>query len=167
MQDRPAEPGTEAAGDPGERRVVMWGHLALLAVIAGVVLFYWFDARSVSLRANNLLLVQPGSIIALGLVLLVLPQCFPRVRADAPQAQPTDLNELGKVAALAAAFGALTISLETVGFDVATFLFMIVALYLCGERRWYVVLPFSAIFTLALIYGYGYLIPFPFPLSFL
>jgi hypothetical protein len=155
MQDRPA------------KLVVMWGHLALLAVIAGTVIYYLLDARGVSLRANNLLLVQPGSIVALILVALVLPQCFRRVDPDAPEAQPTDFTELGKVGALAAAFGALVFSLETLGFDVGTFIFMVVGLFLCGERRWWVILPFSAIFTVGLIYGYGYLIPFPFPLSFL
>lgn len=155
MQDRP------------QRLVIMWGHLALLAVIAGVVLYYLFDARSVSLRANNLLLVQPGAIIAMILVALVVPQCFRRVDADAPEARPTDFSDLGRVAALAAAFGAFVFSLERLGFDVATFLFMVVALFLCGERRWWVILPFSAIFTVGLIYGYGYLIPFPFPLTFL
>lgn len=155
MQDKPAKP------------VVMWGHLALLAVIAATVIAYWMDARSVSLRANNILLVQPAAILALVLVLLVLPQCFRRVDPNAPATQPTDFNELGKVAALTAAFGALTFSLERVGFDVATFVFMVIALFICGERRWWVLLPFSAVFTVLLIYGYGYLIPFPFPLTFL
>jgi hypothetical protein len=147
--------------------VVMWGHLALLAVIAATVIYYLIDARSVSLRINNLLLVQPGSIIALILVLVVLPQCFKRVSPDAPEAEATDVIELVKVGALTAAFGALVFNLERVGFDVGTFLFMVVGLFLCGERRWWVILPYSAIFTVGLIYGYGYLIPFPFPLSIL
>lgn len=157
----------EAMQDRPTRLVVMWGHLALLALIAGVVVYYWMDARAVSPSANNLLLVQPGAIIALILVLLVLPQCFRRLPEDAPEAEPADFTELGKVAALSAAFGAFVFGLERLGFDVATFLFMIVALFLCGERRWWVILPFSAIFTAGLIYGYGYLIPFPFPLTFL
>jgi hypothetical protein len=155
MQERPT------------RLVIMWGHLALLAVIAGVVIYYWMDTRATSLRLNNILLVQPASVLALLLVLLVLPQCFRRVASDAPEAQPTDFTELGKVALLTAAFGAFVFSLETIGFDIGTFLFMVVALFLCGERRWWVLLPFSAIFTTALIYGYGYLIPFPFPLTLL
>jgi len=155
MQERPT------------RLVIMWGHLALLAVIAGVVIYYWMDTRATSLRLNNILLVQPASVLALILVLLVLPQCFRRVTSDAPEAQPTDFTELGKVALLTAAFGAFVFSLETIGFDIATFLFMVVALFLCGERRWWVLLPFSAIFTAGLIYGYGYLIPFPFPLTLL
>jgi hypothetical protein len=144
------------------RLVVMWGHLALLALIGGVVIAYLLDARATSLRANNLLLVQPASILALILVALVVPQCFRRVAPDAPA---ETLGDLGKVAALAAAFGAFAISLEIVGFDVATFAFMVIGLYICGERRWWLNLAFSIVFTVLLIYGYGAIIPFPFMLT--
>jgi len=150
------------------RLVVMWGHLALLAVIGGVVIAYLLDARATSLRANNLLLVQPASILALILIALVVPQCFRRVAPeapDAPDAPAETLGDLGKVATLAAAFGAFAISLEIVGFDVATFAFMVIGLYICGERRWWLNLVFSAVFTVLLIYGYGAIIPFPFMLT--
>jgi hypothetical protein len=147
------------------RLVVMWGHLALLAVIGGVVIAYLLDARATSLRANNLLLVQPASILALILAALVVPQCFRRVAPDAPDAPTETLGDLGKVAALAAAFGAFAISLEIVGFDVATFAFMVIGLYICGERRWWLNLAFSIVFTVLLIYGYGAIIPFPFMLT--
>lgn len=156
------------------RITVMWGHLLLLAIIAGVVIAYLLDARSVSLRPNNLLLVQPASIFALILVALVLPQCFRRVRpeeeapadgdeADAPP--PETLGDLARIFLLIASFTAFALSLEVVGFDVATWLFMIVALYICGERRWWVNLLTSTVFTVALIYGYGAIIPFPFKLT--
>jgi hypothetical protein len=150
------------------RLVVMWGHLALLALIGGVVIAYLLDARATSLRANNLLLVQPASILALILIALVVPQCFRRVAPDPPDAPdaPTEtLGDLGKVAALAAAFGAFAVSLEIVGFDVATFAFMVIGLYICGERRWWLNLAFSGVFTVLLIYGYGAIIPFPFMLT--
>lgn len=146
------------------KRVVMWGHLLLLAVIAAVVIAYLFDARAVSLRANNLLLVQPAAILALALVVMVIPQCFKRVENE--DGLPAEsFTDLGKVAVLAISFGLFAVSLERVGFDVATFVFMMVGLFVCGERRWWLVLVFSAVFTVLLIYGYGALIPFPFPLS--
>ena len=147
------------------RIVVMWGHLALLTVIGAVVVFYLLDARATSLRVNNLLLVQPAAVIALVLLGLVAVQCVRRV-GPADEEEPSEsLSDLGKVGALAAAFGALTLGLERVGFDVATFAFMVVALFICGERRWWLNLTFSTVFTLLLIYGYGAVIPFPFPLT--
>ena len=146
------------------RLVIMWGHLALLAVIVTVVVAYLIDARAVSTRINNLLLVQPAAILALILAACVLPQCFRRVAPEADTGPRESLTDLGKVAALAAAFGAFAVGLEIVGFDVATFLFTAAGLFICGERRWLVNIAFSAIFTVLLIYGYGSIIPFPFKL---
>lgn len=152
--------------DRDTRLIIDWGHLALLMFISGVVIAYLLDARATSLRINNLLLVEPAAILALILVAAVLPQCFRRVsRADGEPETTESLNELGKVGALAAAFGAFVLSPETVGFDVATFLFTAIGVYICGERRLWVIALFSAVLTLVIIYGYQTMVPFPFPLS--
>jgi hypothetical protein len=151
---------------------VDWGHLLLVLFIGGWIAAYLVDTRATSLSINNLLLVQPTAVIGLILCLVVLPQCFHRVdparaMAIGPQAEAErrrELGELGKIALLAAAFGAFVTSLETVGFDVSCWLFTAVGLYICGERRWWVVLVFTTVFTLLLIYGYRAMIPFPFPL---
>ena len=150
-------------------RSVDWGHLALLALICGVVIAYLLDARSVSLKVNNLALVEPAAIIALILAAVVLPQCFRRKDgeggdADALPAHNDSWRELGKVAAMAAAFGAFALSLETVGFDVATFVFVALGVYICGERRLWLIALFSAVFTAVIVYGYQMLVPYPFPL---
>lgn len=150
------------------RRVVDWGHLILLAIIAAVVVAYLLDARSVSLKTNNLLLVQPASIIALVLVAIVLTQCFRRTPTDeAERAVNPAAGWRGLVGPglLAVLFGAFALTLEIVGFDVATFVFIAAGLWVCGERRLWVVLPFSAAFTALLVYGYQAIIPYPFPLT--
>jgi hypothetical protein len=150
------------------RRRIVWGHLLLLTVIVGVVIAYLLDTRAASLRINNLLLVQPASILALILAALVLPGIFPRSEAteEEPEKKETT-GDLVRVFLLMAALAGLAFSLETIGFDIATFAFMVVALAICGEKRWWVNLGFSAIFTVALIYGYGSITPFPFPLTIL
>lgn len=153
--------------EPG-RRIVDWSHILLLAIFAIVVVAYLLDARSVSLKTNNLLLVQPASIIALVLVAIVLRQCFRRTPADeAERAVNPAAGWRGLVGPglLAVLFGAFTLSLQTVGFDVATFVFITAGLWVCGERRLWVVLPFSAVFTAVVVYGYQSIIPYPFPLS--
>lgn len=146
------------------RLTIMWGHLALLAVIVGVVVAYLLDARATSLRVNNLLLVQPAAILALILAAFVVPQCFRRIDPEAERAPEESLGDLARVGALAAAFGAFAVGLEYIGFDVATFVFTAAGLFICGERRWWLNLGFSAVFTVLLIYGYGSIIPFPFKL---
>lgn len=155
---------------PGTRRVVDWGHLALLGVIVAVVVAYLLDARATSLKTNNLLLVQPASILALLLAALVLPQIFRRVPEDkAPDdaQRRAKLAELARVGALASALGIFVFSLETIGFDIATFAFTAVGLWICGERRLWVIGVFSAVFTALVIYGYQQLVPYPFPLTLL
>ncbi|HXF54306.1 MAG TPA: hypothetical protein VNK52_09305 [Hyphomicrobiaceae bacterium] len=152
---------------------VDWGHLLLLLFIGGWILAYLIDTRATSLSVHNLLLVQPTAIIGLILCLIVLPQCFRRAgparAAASPEGLVTDrrreLGELGKIALLATAFGAFVTSLETVGFDVACWLFTAIGLYICGERRLWLIGLFTTIFTVLLIYGYRAMIPFPFPLS--
>ena len=149
-------------------RKVVWGHLILLTVIVCVVAAYLLDARGVSLRTNNLLLVQPAAILALVLAAFVLPGIFPR--ADAEEEAETKgetRGDLIRVFILIVALAGLAFSLEVVGFDIATFAFMVVGLAVCGEKRWWVNLLFSALFTVFLIYGYGTITPFPFPLTLL
>lgn len=155
---------------------VQWGHLALLAVLGAVILGYLLDARATSLRTNNLILVQPVSILAMILLLLVLPQCFQReAPPDAAEAEAEDIAaepvrretpfELGKILVVMGAFVMLAFMLETIGFDIAVFSFLVLGIYVCGERNWIANIAFSAVFTALLIYGYGAIIPFPFPLA--
>jgi hypothetical protein len=146
------------------RLVIMWGHLALLAAVAGVVVWYWLKVRGVSLRPTNLLMIEPASIFALIMAALVVPQCFRRVPAGEP-VRGESLDGLGRAFALMAAFVAFALSLETAGFDVATFVFMVVALFICGERNWLLNIGFSAVFTGVVVWGYGAITPFPFPLT--
>lgn len=156
--------------DQNTRRVFDWGHLFLLLVIVGIVVAYLLDARATSLKTNNLLLVQPASIFAIVLAALIVPQLFRRVAPDDntdPQVRRTALLELFRVGVMAATFGIFVFSLETIGFDIATFAFTAVGLYICGERRLWVIGVYSAAFTAAIIYGYQLLVPYPFPLTIL
>ena len=153
-----------------ERRVLDWGHLLLLAFFAIVVLAYLIDARTTSLSLNNLLLVQPAAAMALLLIALVLPQIARKVPLSAvPDAagKREKLVEVVRVLMLAAAFGTFVLSLETVGFDVATFVFVAVGLFICGERRLWLIALYATVFTLLVVKGYQQLVPFPFPTSFL
>jgi hypothetical protein len=153
----------------GTRYRIEWGHLLLLLFIAGTVTWYLFDARGRSLNINNLLLVQPTAILALILCAVVLRQCFVPIVSDedevTPEARREDLRAVLKVAVMAGAFGLFAFSLETIGFDVAAWLFVAVGLYICGERRWLVLVLFPTLFTAALIYFFRALIPFPLPTS--
>ena len=156
----------------GHEYTVDYGHLSLVGIMAAIVIWYLFDTRSVSTNINNILLVQPVSIFALLMCLLIIPQCFKRVTGEiepekpaeydplAPQL-PTERKEVIKMALLGGALGVFVFALNIIGFDIAIFLFCIAAMAICGERRPLHLLAFSLIVTVVAIYGFKALIPFP------
>lgn len=149
-----------------------YGHLALVTLIAGVIIWYILDTRSVSLSVNNLLLVQPVAIFALAMYLIIVPQCFHKMDTHEVAKKPTELDPLSpilpteradviKMAALGASLGIMVFLLDVIGFDIAMFLFAAAAMAICGERRPLHLLLFSLAVTVVAIYGFRALIPFP------
>jgi hypothetical protein len=150
---------------------VDWTHLIFITLIAAFIIWYWMDARSVSLSVNNLLLVQPLAIFALLMYLLIVPQCFRRADAVEPDkpavddplapALPTEARELGRVALLGVALGVFVFSLNLLGFDIAIWLFALVTMLICGERRPIPLAIFPLAVALITVYGFRALMPYP------
>ncbi|WP_341214325.1 tripartite tricarboxylate transporter TctB family protein [uncultured Limimaricola sp.] len=147
-------------------RRIDWGHLALIALMAGCSLAYLIDARGTSLKTGNLALVQPAAIFVFILSAVVLSQAFPKrdPAEERPEIRAARRAETGRVALLAMAFGAFVFSLETLGFDLATFVFVACGLYLCGERRLWVIGLYALVFAYLVVTGYQMLVPYPFPM---
>jgi hypothetical protein len=162
----------------GRRLSIDWGHLVVLALIAGATLWYILDARAVSTDTNNLLLIQPLSIAALILCAVIVPQCFrydDDMRADEEPVTskevkasdlmqpklPTEKVEVIKMLTFAALLGVFVFSLQVVGFDVAMFVFCVIGMAICGERRPLPLILFPLIVTLVVIYGFRALMPYP------
>src|SRR5580698_10014268 len=135
-----------------DRRKVDWGHLAFLSIIGGVILCYLFNAMSVSMDIHNLLLVAPLSVVGFIFCLAILPQCFKKVDhtesavesgpsrtmisvASASDLQTADPKELLLIGSVAASLGAYVFLLNVIGFDIATWLFSLSVMFVCGERR--------------------------------
>lgn len=152
---------------------VDWGHIFVATLIVAFCVWYLLDTRDASLRISNLIFVQPGVIFAVILYLLILPQCFKRVEHTETPASATEnqndltLIQLIRVASLAVAFGLFILGMNTLGFDVSAWLFMMAGLFIAGERRWWVLAVFPPLFTLFVVYGYDLLIPYSFPTMFL
>lgn len=167
----------------GRRYEVEWGHLLVATLIIGACIWYLLDARGTSLNVQNLILVQPATIVAVLLYLLILPQCVHRVPETPPETvadppgEPAEEStekpsvrqavstgqELLRVGSLAAAFGVFVFSMESLGFDAAAWIFTAVGLFICGERRWLVLALFPPVFALLVVLGYQQLIPYPIP----
>ena len=156
----------------GHEYRVDWTHLAFVTLLAAAVLWYLLDARAVSLRVNNLLLVQPLAIFALLMYLLSVTQCFRRADAEpAPEtpaaddplapALPTEWRALARVGLLGAALGLLVFSLNRIGFDIGIWLFALATMLICGERRPIPLAVYPLAVALAAVYGFRALMPYP------
>lgn len=143
---------------------VDWGHLLTVMALGAWALWYLTDLRSVSLRLENTLLVQPLVFILLLMLLAVVPQCLRKEDLPA-DLHPEVLDQVSflKILALMASFALCIWGMFTFGFDISVFLFCLVALAICGERRWWVILLFSSLATVILVKGYQLLVPFQMP----
>lgn len=156
----------------GHRYAVDWGHLVFVTGIAAAVIWYLLDTRAVSLRLNNLLLVQPLAIAALALYLMILPQCFRRADAIPEAAEPaeedplapalpTETRALIRIGILGAALGLFVFTLNVVGFDIAIWLFALATMAICGERRPIPLAVYPLAVTFTTVYGFRALMPYP------
>ena len=138
-----------------------WAELAFVTALAGGALAYLIEARGVSLDQQNLLLLQPTAWVVLGLWAVIALGCLLR-RAD-PDAPRESAADLARVLAMVAAFGLFILGLERVGYDIAICVFVLVGLLIGGERHPAALLIFPPVFTLAVVQGFRWLIPYPFP----
>lgn len=140
-------------------------HLVFLVLVSACAVFLNWSAVSASATLFNLIIIVPSGALVLGLaafILLKSKDVSPE-KTDAATKQEEKKAFLGDVLLLAV-FAVFCLSLTTVGFDVATFLFVWLGIVLGGARNWVIPPIYSAIFTFALTKGFGSLFPFPMPL---
>ncbi len=154
------------------RYTVDWGHLLVIAMIAVICAAYLRDTLATSTHVNNILFVLPASISALLLSAAIVPQAVRRVaeskvpepaqKAQAEEDAPSETwRDLGWIALLVIGFGLFVYSLERIGFDVASWLFITLGLFICGERRILALVLYPPITAALLVFAFKALIPYP------
>lgn len=138
-------------------------HLALLIVLAGVVVWYLFDAVQASRRIENLIFVVPIGAFALLLCAGALIGIARAALRDDTRAIESRAPVAGRTIALMIAFAVYVSSMDRIGFDVASVLFVGIALWLQGERRWPLLLVYTPVFALGACYGFKQMLPYPMP----
>jgi len=142
------------------------GQLALLAFFAAMALLYFIDAARQSFRVDNLSVIGPVTI----LVLLICGRLAwnllrkPREPEGTESAEPTDQGFMVQYRAplFALLLVAYLLGLVYWVFDVSTFLFVLAALWLQGERNGVVMIVFSALFAGLVCWTLRIMVSFPF-----
>lgn len=132
--------------------------LVLLA-LAGIVIWYLFDAYTASSHFANLILILPISILVL---ILCVIEFIRQLRGS--HAPPPGLDPIASMLPVILLFVAFVLSLEWLGFDVGTFAFIAVFLWLHGERRIVWILGYSLSFAMLMSLFFSAMLPYPMPM---
>ena len=128
-------------------------------MLASLVTAYGIDSYSASTEILNLILVLPLTIIVLVLCLI---QFVVELR-DSTSTAPAREN-VGEVAPVIGLFAVYVISLNWLGFDVGTALFVAAFLWLQGERRLPWLLGYSIALGFSLALFFSAMLPYPMPM---
>ncbi len=146
-----------------------YAELALPIFILFVSVWYLYDAYKAEASIENLLLVLPAGIVIICLCLwIAVSHMFATKGKEAAEKKEEKNGESKEVSVLAAMIilAGYVLSMNYIGFDIATFLFILTLMFLQGERRIYMLIGFSLIFAFLVSLFFEYMIPYPMPMLF-
>jgi hypothetical protein len=148
------------------KRQIPYGQLSLPALFLVITCWYLFDSYKASPTTENLLLILPTGIVILGLALWILASTLRSskvVTEPAEKKEKPKEKEVSVIGAMAILAGYI-LSMDWIGFDVATFLFIGSMMFLQGERRIAWLTGFSFVFAFLVSIFFEYMIPYPMPM---
>lgn len=146
--------------------------LGLASFFLILACWYFLDAYRASSSTENMLLILPAAAVVIGLCLwIIITILYNDSRSSSAQSldeekKPSEKSEKKPVSVLGAMFilACFVLSMDWIGFDVATFLFMSALMFLQGERRFIWLGGFSLIFAVLVSLFFEYMIPYPMPM---
>lgn len=133
--------------------------LVVLLVLAGLVILYGFDTYKASSDVLNLILVLPVISIVLALCTAQFVIELRDIKGEAPAR-----DSVADVAPVIGLFAAYVLTLEWLGFDIGTTLFMAAFLWRQGERRWHWLVGYSISLGFGLAFFFSAMLPYPMPM---
>jgi len=162
---------------PGERQHrADWEHLFFLAIILCFLVWYLWTATVASPTFSNLILLAPVGAVAIVLSLyvglteivgqaaLARPAAIAAAETAAPSPSRFRTSSLTTIMLLMALFALFVAAMPYLGFDIATFFFVLATLWLLGERRVMFSLTLALGIAVALSVAALTLLTFPMPL---
>jgi hypothetical protein len=152
----------------GSKIAVDVPHLAFVTAIVGWCTWFCRDAWLAQADVENLIMIVPAAVAAGILYLFVAAGCFEVVGdTDGLETRrPLDRGVGVKIAGTMALLAALVVAGPLIGFDIASFVYILATLLLLGERRIIVLLLVPALFCIVVVYCFNTILPIPLPLFF-
>ena len=154
-----------------------WEHVFFLAVVLLFLVWYLWTATAASPTFSNLILIAPvGAVAAVLLTYNAATEIFGHravarasdagQEAAAAETAPSRFRagSLTTIMLLMGLFGLFVVGIPYVGFDLATFFFVIATLWLLGERRVIFSISLALGIAVALSIAALTLLTFPMPL---
>ncbi len=152
--------------------------MLFIIFIIGFVTYYLYYVRSISDHINNIILIQPSSILLILLGIYVIPKYIrfekeerTQVAADQTtlEKEPKEDNfdtdqSSGSVILSVVMLGCLFLYIlmsPLIGLEVATFLFVLISLVLLGEKRISILISYSFFMAFLISAGVHWLLPYP------
>jgi putative tricarboxylic transport membrane protein len=131
----------------------------VLLVLAGLAVLYGYDAYSASTNILNLILVLPVIATVLVLCLMQFVIELRQVNTEAPVR-----DSISDVAPVIGLFAFYVLTLEWLGFDIGTAVFVGAFLWLQGERRKRWLFAYSVSLGFGLAMFFSTMLPYPMPM---
>jgi hypothetical protein len=142
-------------------------NIAFASCLAGWVGWYCWDAWHANAAIENVILILPVSALGILLYFLVVAGCFKRVSPDQKQCasshEPVGRGMAIKIVGSMAMLAGLVLAGPLIGFDIASFVYMLGMMAFLGERRILVLLFFPLLFSVVVIYCFTTLLATPLP----
>lgn len=142
-------------------------NIVFATALAGWVAWYCWDAWHANAAMENVILILPVSALGILLYFFVVAGCIKRISMDekrcASSREPMSRGMAIKIVGSMAMLAALVLAGPMIGFDIASFVYMLGMMAFLGERRILVLLFFPLIFSIVVIYCFGTLLSTPLP----
>lgn len=159
-------------------------HVLLLLSFLAASVWYLMDTLGASERVENIIFVGPLALAAITLSLYILVRLLVDIRRrssredavpagsagsgsagsgqDAAVAPPRSFVARWRAALVALLFALYVTTLDVIGFDAGTFLFVMACLIVQGERNPLVFIGYPLVFAALVTYAFRLLVPYPF-----
>lgn len=126
---------SEESSHATSRRGVQWGHLTFLLGILGFLGYYLRDSWLAQASVSNLIFILPVTGLCVFTVVVIGIALLRRTETAQGQGEQGGDDNFLPLALSVSLFALYVVLLPTLGFDVGTFLFVAVVLFVLGERR--------------------------------